>query len=174
MTTPTTTADERTLDRVRKLLAKAEGTDNEHERESFMAAANALMAKYGIEQAMLGATERRDETPINRRIEVDNPWADVKANLIYHVAEALGCKSIHLRGHGRQSGTRVVQVFGFASDIERAEVLYTSLLLQMVSGVAREQVPAREGARAFRRSWMLGFKNEVVRRGSRGAIGGAR
>jgi hypothetical protein len=165
MSEPTTTpsANERTLDRVRKLLAKAEGTDNEHERETFMAAANALMAKYGIEQAMLGAKDRSGEKPINRRIIVDNPWADVKANLIYYVAEALGCKSVlvTIRSPVKQ---RTVQIYGFESDIERAEVLYTSLLLQMASGVARVEIPSWENPRSYRRSWMLAFKNEVIRR----------
>ncbi|MFB4276067.1 DUF2786 domain-containing protein [Nonomuraea sp. MTCD27] len=154
-------ADERTLDRVRKLLAKAEGTDNEHERDTFMAAANQLMAKYGIEQAMLAATDRSSEKPTNRRITVENPWADVKANLIYNVAEAVGCKSIMITG---VRGCKVVQIFGFESDLERAELLYTSLLLQMASALTRVEIPYYDSPRAYRRSWMLGFKNEVVSR----------
>jgi len=156
-------ATEKTLDRVRALLAKAEGTDNEHERDTFMAAAQSLMAKYGIEQAMLGAAERRNETPADRRIVVENPWADVKANLIYFVAEALGCKSIHLRGAGAP-GTKVIRIFGFESDLERAELLYTSLLLQQASGAANLHIPPSESARAYRRSWLLGFNHEVVYR----------
>lgn len=157
------TVEERTLDRVRKLLAKAEGTDNEHERDTFMAAANQLMAKYGIEQAMLGATDRTHEKPTSRRITVENPWADVKAHLIYYVAEAVGCKSI-LITMPRGISYKVVQIFGFESDLERAELLYTSLLLQMASGLARVEVPWNDSPRAYKRSWMLGFKNEVVHR----------
>ncbi|WP_066360325.1 DUF2786 domain-containing protein [Herbidospora mongoliensis] len=156
-----TVADDRTLDRVRKLLAQAEGTDNEHERDTFMAAANALMAKYGIEQAMLGAADKTRETPTNRRVDVSPPWAGVRANLIYFVAEAAGCKSVLLRTSGSQ---KVVKIYGFPSDIERAEVLYTSLLLQMASALTRVEIPHYESPRAYRRAWMLGFNSEVVYR----------
>ncbi len=154
-------ADERTLDRVRKLLAKAEGTDNEYERDSFMAAANALMAKYGIEQAMLGAFNRQADKPGNRIITVHAPWADVRADLVYRVAEALRCKCVLLR---KVDGQARVHVFGFVADIERAEVLYTSLLLQMAGGLARLVIPEgiRESPRAYRRSWMLGFAREAT------------
>jgi hypothetical protein len=54
----------------------------------------------------------------------------------------------------------VVHVFGFQSDIERLDVLYTSLLLQMASGLARQRPASYYDARhirAWRRSWMLGF-----------------
>ena len=61
-------------------------------------------------------------------------------------------------------GTRI-HIFGFASDIERAEVLYTSLLLQMQRGLAATEVPAwTRSVRARRRSWLLGFTSAVVAR----------
>lgn len=154
-------ADERTLDRVRKLLAKAEGTDNEHERETFMQAANALMAKYGIEQAVLRTVSGREDKPGNRIIDIDGPWADVRGSLVYRVAEALRCKCVRLP---KANGRARVHIFGFESDIERAEVIYTSLLLQMASGLARLAIPEtiRETPRVYRRSWMLGYVREVA------------
>ncbi|MEU7894940.1 DUF2786 domain-containing protein [Nonomuraea sp. NPDC049152] len=146
----------RTLDRVRKLLAKAEGTDNEHERETFMAAATALMAKYGIERAAPSAAR---STPANRVVVLGDPWAREKARLVYLVSEAVRCRPVLI---GKGDGGQRVHVFGFASDLERADLLATSLLLQMASGVARVPVPA-DRVRAYRRSWMLGFTDEVYR-----------
>ncbi|MFD1931923.1 DUF2786 domain-containing protein [Nonomuraea mangrovi] len=146
----------RTLDRVRKLLAKAEGTDNEHERETFMAAATALMAKYGIERAAPSAAR---STPANRVVTLGDPWAREKARLVYLVSEAVRCRPVLI---GKGDGGQRVHVFGFASDLERADLLATSLLLQMASGVARVPVPA-DRVRAYRRSWMLGFTDEVYR-----------
>jgi hypothetical protein len=61
-------------------------------------------------------------------------------------------------------GSRI-HVFGFASDIERTDVLYTSLLIQMWQGLAATQPPAwAQSPRAWRRSWLLGFATAVVAR----------
>jgi hypothetical protein len=54
---------------------------------------------------------------------------------------------------------------GYASDIERADVLYTSLLVQMQLGLAAADVPSwSRSPRAWRRSWLLGFATAVVSR----------
>ncbi|MGN9842813.1 DUF2786 domain-containing protein [Nonomuraea sp. H19] len=149
---------ERTLDRVRKLLAKAERTDNEHERATFMAAASALMAKYGIDALPPAGTR---QTPGDRVVTLPNPWAREKARLVSLVAQALRCRPLLI---GRGDGGQRVHVFGFAADLERADLLATSLLLQMASGLARVRVPADVAAvRAYRRSWLLGFTDEVYR-----------
>jgi hypothetical protein len=148
----------RTLERVRKLLAKAERTDNEHERAAFMAAASALMAKYGIDSL---DPERPRQAPGDRIVTVPGPWAREKARLVSLVAQALRCRPLLI---GRADGGHRVHVFGFAADLERAELLATSLLLQMASGLARVRPPGEVTAvRAYRRSWLLGFTDEVYR-----------
>ncbi|SDJ92846.1 Protein of unknown function [Nonomuraea maritima] len=149
---------ERTLERVRKLLAKAERTDNEHERATFMAAASALMAKYGIDALPPAGTR---QTPSDRVVTVPGPWAREKARLVSLVAQAVRCRPLLL---GRGDDGQRVHVFGFAADLERAELLATSLLLQMASGLARARPPEGVTAvRAYRRSWLLGFTDEVYR-----------
>ena len=48
-----------------------------------------------------------------------------------------------------------------------AEILYTSIMLQMAHGLVRAEVPdATRGnnAKAWRRSWMLGFCSAVIAR----------
>jgi len=147
---------ERTLDRVRKLLAKAERTDNEHERATFMAAAAALMAKYGIDSL---DPERPRQAPGDRIVTLPGPWAREKARLVSLVAQALRCRPLLI---GRADGGQRVHVFGFAADLERAELLATSLLLQMAAGLARVPPPVA-AVRAYRRSWLLGFTDEVYR-----------
>ncbi|MEU4574981.1 DUF2786 domain-containing protein [Nonomuraea sp. ATR24] len=149
---------ERTLERVRKLLAKAERTDNEHERATFMAAATALMAKYGIDALDPEQPRRR---PGDRIVTLPGPWAREKARLVSLVAQALRCRPLLI---GRGDGGHRVHVFGFAADLERAELLATSLLLQMASGLARVRLPdGVDAVRAYRRSWLLGFTDEVYR-----------
>jgi uncharacterized protein DUF2786 len=151
------------LDRVRKLLAKAEDEGcTPHEAEALTAKAAELMARYGIDRALLGAARPDTDRPADRVFELDNPWAGIKAHLLAGLASALRCQCILL--NRREPGSRV-HVFGYLSDLERADILFTSLLVQMARALALEPVPAYGGrAKAWRRSWMLGYCSAVVAR----------
>ena len=150
------------LDRVRKLLAKAEDDGcTPEEAEALTAKAAELMARYGIDRALLGALRPETDRPADRVFDLDNPWAAVKANLLAGLATALRCQCILLTR--RAPGSRV-HVFGYLSDLERADILFTSLLVQMARALALQPIPARGGAKAWRRSWMLGFSSAVVAR----------
>jgi hypothetical protein len=151
------------LDRVRKLLAKAEDDGvTPHEAEALTAKAAELMARYGIDRALLGARRPETDRPSDRVFDLDNPWAAVKAHLLAGLASALRCQCILL--NRREPGNRV-HVFGYMSDLERADILFTSLLVQMAKALAAQPVPAfGGGAKAWRRSWMLGYASAVVAR----------
>ena len=157
---PATEAPDRLLDRVRKLLAKAEAEGvTVEEAQAFTAKAAELMAKYGIDRALLAATRPETDKPDNRIVEIYNPWARVQAHLLCRLAAALRCQCILLPV---SEGQRV-HVFGYASDIERADVLYTSVLVQMWHGLVAAQVPAMAyNVRAWRRSWLLGYTAAVI------------
>gem|GEM_PF-346749 len=151
------------LDRVRKLLTKAESDGvTAAEAEALTAKAAELMAKYGIDRALLAARRPETDRPADRKIDIDNPWARVQAHLLCGLAATLRCQCVLLPRQG--PGTRI-HIFGFASDIERTDVLYTSLLLQMWQGLVAAQVPGwSRSPRAWRRSWLLGFISAVVSR----------
>ncbi len=151
------------LERVRKLLAKAEADGvTPAEAEAFTAKATELMARYGIDRALLAAARPDTDRPASRIIDVDNPWSQVKAHLLGGLASAIRCACVQLPRTG--TGARI-HVFGYASDLERAEILYTSLLIQMAHGLVAAQVPATaRSVRAYRRSWLLGFTSAVVMR----------
>jgi hypothetical protein len=86
----------------------------------------------------------------------------VQTHLLCRIASAMRCQAVLLPRAG--SGSRV-HIFGFQSDIERTDVLYTSLLLQMHSGLKQAEVPDwSRSPRAWRRSWLLGFISAVVGR----------
>src|SRR6202043_4151537 len=128
------------LARVRKLLAKAEAEGvTPAEAQALTAKAAELMAKYGIDRALLAADRPETDQPASRMLDIDNPWARVKAHLLCGLGSALRCQCILLST--ARPGTRV-HVFGYGSDIERADVLYTSVLIQMWHGLAGAQVPA--------------------------------
>jgi hypothetical protein len=170
-----TDAPERLLDRVRKLLAQAEDDAvTPAEAQAFTAKAAELMAKYGIDRALLAADQPETDQAANRILDIDNPWAREKAHLICGLASALRCQAI-LLGSSRP-GSRV-HIFGFGSDIERTDLLYTSVLIQMAHGLAGAQVPDWSSSpRAWRRSWLLGFATAViarVRQAEHGAVSAA-
>jgi hypothetical protein len=151
------------LDRVRKLLAKAEAEGvTPPEAEALTAKAAELMARYGIDRARLAASRPGTDRPGNRVIDIANPWAQVRAHLLAGLAGAMRCQCVLLSTD--RPGARV-HVFGYASDLERADILYTSLLLQMARGLTAAAVPdGVRSVRAWRRSWLLGFVSAVVGR----------
>jgi len=161
-TSASTEAPDRLLDRVRKLLAKAEAEGvTAAEAQALTAKAAELMAKYGIDRALLAATQPETDRPDNRIVEIFNPWARVQAHLLCGLAAALRCQCILLPAPAGQR----VHVFGYASDLERADVLYTSVLVQMWHGLVATAVPAdADNVRSWRRSWLLGFAAAVVAR----------
>ncbi len=157
----TTEASDRLLDRVRKLLAKAEAEGvTPAEAQALTAKAAELMAKYGIDRALLAARQPETDQPASRLVDIYNPWARVQAHLLCGLAGAMRCQCILLpSGDGDQR----VHIFGYASDIERTDVLYTSVLVQMWHGLIATEVPARvSSVRAWRRSWLLGFAAAVT------------
>jgi len=157
-----TTPDSDLLDRVRKLLAKAEDEGcSPAEAEALTAKAAELMARYGIDRALLGALHPETDRPADRVFTLGNPWGDVKRHLLAGLAMALRCQCVQTRS---PEGTRL-HVFGYTSDLERADILFTSLLVQMARALAQQAVPGSGGAaRAWRRSWMLGYATAVVTR----------
>lgn len=157
----TTEAPDKLLDRVRKLLAKAEDEScTPPEAQALTAKAAELMAKYGIDRALLAAVRPETDAPGSRFVEIDNPWGRVKAHLLCGLGSALRCQCIMITTRG---GLRI-HVFGYESDIERTDLLYTSVLIQMWHGLAGARVPDRASPRSWRRSWLLGFAAAVISR----------
>ncbi|MER7109310.1 DUF2786 domain-containing protein [Streptomyces sp. NPDC000229] len=152
------------LKKVRALLTKAEDpAATEEEARTYLGKATELMAKYGIEQAMLeGHSE--PALPVDRVVPLRPPYAKETSTLLGWIAHAMRCSVVHL--HSRRRGYRV-HLFGFEADVQAAELLFASLRLQMLDGAARADRlhrPDTEDARAYKRSWMYGFMREVTRR----------
>jgi hypothetical protein len=157
----TSEAPGRLLERVRKLLAKAEDPGvTPEESQALTAKAAELMARYGIDRALLAAARPETDTPSSRMVTLHNPWNRVRAHLLCGLGAAMRCQAILLTGEQELK----VHMFGYASDLERADVLYTSVLIQMSHGLAVTPVPAGATPRSWRRSWLLGFASAVITR----------
>lgn len=131
MTSPNGVPD-RMLTRIGGLLRQAESTDNEHEAEAFLAAAQRLATRSSIDLAVarahIAGRERRP-TPIQRVIPIGEPG---KKGLRTYVQLFVAIASANdVRCDVARTSTQVY-AYGFDSDIDACEALYTSLLVQMV------------------------------------------
>lgn len=123
---------ERMLTRIGGLLRKAEATDNAHEAEAFLAAAQRLATRSSIDLAVarahIAGRERR-VTPVQRIIAIGEPGRKglrTYVQLFVAIAHAND-----VRCDVARTSTQVY-AYGFAADIDLCEALYASLLVQMV------------------------------------------
>jgi hypothetical protein len=141
------------LNKIRKLLALAEDpAATPAEAEAFTEKAMILMARHGIDAALL-AEDQPTGRVVNRRLVMTSPYSRDKATLASAISLASRCRAVLLttdRGF-------VVQVFGLESDVRGVDMLFTSLLVQAAHEMGRTPVPPEEHAAAFRRSWWAGF-----------------
>ena len=154
--------DDPVLVKVRALLAQAESTTFDAEAAAFTAKAQELMARHAIDAAVLWASSERDERPTTIRLPIDDPYADIKALLLHHVALRSRCRAVRHVHYGLMS------VVGFASDVAAAELLFTSLLVQSQAALQAEGAKAGPGAhtrsRSFRSSFLLSYTRRVDQR----------
>ncbi|MGW0504380.1 DUF2786 domain-containing protein [Micromonospora sp. NPDC003241] len=156
--------DARLLDRVRALLAKAESTTFPAEAQAYTAKAQELVTRHSLDEALLaarnGGTTR--VVPYARRIGVDHPHDGEKASLLAAVAKANRCHTVWSPELGFST------VFGFDTDIDAVDLLYTSLLVQAHQAMARTEPPGGKAGRgrlkAYRQSFLVAFADRIDER----------
>ena len=146
--------DARTLERIRKLLTRAEHPATPPaEAEACSAKAAALMTRHVIDQAMLDSDRQTATAPVTRHIVVEPPYAVAKAVLLNEVAKSFRiCVAI---GSDQADGRRCTLV-GFSADLAMAELLFTSLLLQASTAMLAAS-RGRPKVKAFRRAFLFGY-----------------
>jgi hypothetical protein len=159
---PAYTGDQRMLDRVRALLAKAESTEFAEEAEALTAKAQELMARHSIDDALLAARSGGLTAPQGIRLGLDNPYEAAKALLLQNIAVANRCQTVWSKSFG------FCTVVGFETDLGAVELLYTSLRVQATTAMLRSGVRrdayGRSRTRSFRTSFLEAF---AVRIGER-------
>jgi hypothetical protein len=155
-------ANQRTLDRIRALLAKAESTEFAEEAEAFTAKAQELMARHSIDHALLSAGAGGREEPSGCRVSIDRPYEQPKALLLQKVAEANRCRVVWSKELG------FTTVLGFPPDLAAVEMLYTSLLVQattaLVHAGTRRDRRGQSRTRAFRQSFLTAYAIRIGQR----------
>jgi hypothetical protein len=153
------------LAKVRKLLAKAEDpAATAAEAETYTAKAAALMAAHGIDRALLALSDPSLDVVGDLVVVLDRPYAADKADLLSAIAGALGCRAVRRTRYPEGTKELSLHLFGHRSDLQRTEILFTSLLVQALHALARTPVPSWDHPAAFRRSWLAGFAGAIGRR----------
>ncbi len=165
VTAPSNQPDSAVLDKVRKLLAKAEDPAcTPAEAEAFTGKAAELIAKYGVDAALLAESDPARDPVGDRVIEIPAPYATEKCALLSEVAAELRCRAVRRLRRGYAGKEFSMHLFGHAADLERAEVLFTSLLVQASYALAAQVIPPYEHVAAYRRSWLIGFARAIGQR----------
>lgn len=166
---------ESVLEKVRKILDRAEGSDHQGEVDAALALASRLMAQHAIEQAEVDALKDSGEPEkiIERVVIVGadkSPISRSKGNLAVAVAQYNRCrvfKTTRLDTSGAQwRDMYALHIIGYESDVDYMEMLWTSLCLQMdeAHNRAKHNRPSWVHARTFRTSFCIGFINEAWQR----------
>ena len=120
------------LERIAALLRQAENTDNPHEAEAFMSAAQRLATTTSIDLAVArahSATRTAAQTPVQRTVSIGEAGSRglrtyVQLFVVITHANDVKCDVA--------SNSTFVYAYGFAEDIDATHALYASLVVQMV------------------------------------------
>lgn len=124
--------DDRMLARIAALLRQAEGTDNPHEAEAFMTAAQRLATATSIDLAVArshSATRTAAQVPSMRTITIGEPGS---RGLRTYVQLFAGIATANDVRCDVATNSTYVYAYGFAEDIDASHALYASLVVQMV------------------------------------------
>ena len=144
------------LDKVRKLLAKAEATPNEHEADAFAAKAAELIAAHRIDVSRLaradGEVVTLREVPVGR-----GAYVRARLALLGAVAAAHDCEIVWRTGPDGATGI----LAGFTSDLDATLVIYESLHLQATSRMAAERRATPAATQRWRRAFLFGYADRA-------------
>jgi hypothetical protein len=144
------------IDKVRKLLAMAEGTSNRNEADAFSRKAAELIAAHRLdpERVRQATTDELGviELPLGRGAYVRGRLA-----LLQVIGEGHGCRTV-FEVHNR--GT-VAFVAGFRVDLDTVELLFHSLHAQAATRMAAERRATPAATQQWRRSFMFGYAEQI-------------
>ena len=151
------------LAKIRALLAKAESTEFPEEAEALSAKAQELVSRYSLERLVAHAADPDDGVEVRvRRIWIDQPYVYPKALLVNAVAKANRCRTVIAERLGFST------VIGDADDLDAAELIVTSLLVQASTAMlvhGRDQGRRGESrTTSFRRAFLMAYAGRIGER----------
>lgn len=163
--------NETILSKIRKILAKAEGTDNEHEAQAFLNKAQELMAYHHVHVSDL--KEDNADEMVQRKIVVGKGRAVGnidKVSLFCTLCDLNGCKGYRMPGYYDDELQCIVDYAGGVgrrSDMELVEEFFTHLLMQLerdVQHAVKYERPEWDSAKTYRSNFMQSWVRTVGNR----------
>jgi len=181
------------LDRVKKLLEQAEHAANlsdegrtpeqiaasKAEAEAMNIRAAELIAKYGIDRAMLAASGQEADAVIDRVFWITRPFAEQMRSMLWNIAYHLRASGTYIKQWDETAGPKHrggqpkggwkfgLRIFAHKSDMERIEMLYASARLQALAGtkkIVNREEKFGQAQKADRVSYLEGFTDAVATR----------
>jgi hypothetical protein len=147
------------IDRVRKLMDKAESTQNQHEADAFTRKVAELVARHRIELSTIrNAGQGADEVLTVRQISLGR-GAYVRGRLALLDAIARH-QDVRVVFGSTPTGT-VAYAAGFGSDLDIVEIMYSSLHAQAAAQMASQRRATAAATQQFRRSFLFGFAQRL-------------
>jgi hypothetical protein len=157
---------DRLVDRVGKLLAQAEGTDNEHEAAAFVERAQQLATEHAVDLELARARQRDrqhrggGEPLVQERLAVGERGRRGNRHRVqlYVVVAAPNDVLVNV-----SSDSSYVLGFGHRSDLDVVERLWTSLAVQMAAAAQRRMdAGEHRTAGVSGLSWRLSFYDGFI------------
>jgi hypothetical protein len=157
---------DRLVDRVGKLLAQAEGTDNEHEAAAFVERAQQLATEHAVDLELARARQRDrqhrggGEPLVQERLAVGQRGQRGNRHrvLLYTVVASVNDVLVNV-----SHDSSYVLGFGHRSDLEVVEQLWTSLAVQMAAAAQRRMDQGEHRAAGVSGlSWRLSFYDGFI------------
>jgi len=158
------------LRKVQALIARAESTEFEAEREQCLRRADDMMAKYAIEE--WEARQRGDKSALKPEMhQMDFAWYfrspvneqlwSLFASIMSHCSCVIATQKLASQyDHEAGRPEYKMPVFGLSSDLDYANMLFTSLYLQMVDKVQPKFDPSLSRPENVKRAKEAGMKWE--------------
>lgn len=153
--------------RIVGLLAKAEGTDIEEERQTFLAGAARLMAKYQIDQATIDGATASDELPEMETFiyTTDGRFIDGKRMLLTLACELAGggTSGGFIDGPPGPDGEEWAAIVGYPVERTVARLSYLSLLKMVLTEVAAREYTQERIVNSFVIGFARGVHDKIER-----------
>lgn len=154
--------------RIHGLLKKAESTDSQDEADSLFAKAQELMTKWAIDDTMLAQAAGKNQSveEIERRkVILQYAFFKADASILQAIAVANQARVLITELRTDKRGERVAYIVGFPSDIERVEMMFASMMIQMHRAMEHHMKASglreRRAKYIERRSFRYGFASRL-------------
>lgn len=146
------------IERVEKLLRKAESTTHEAERDTFMAKATELMQRHRIEQAELRMAGVATDEIVHEMWEYSQNNAHMPGKRHIMLAACYVAGDAQFIYHRGSIDEQYCTLIGTKTEIETAKVVYLSLYTQATGAC----LAARLSTKRERTSFLVGYAQGVL------------